>query len=215
MKPVENETLLRQLNWRYATKKFDPTKKIAPADWDTLEQALVLSPSSYGYQPWKFFVVTNPAVRAELRKAAWNQAQVTDASHLVVVAHKTNLSPADADRLIARVAAVRGVTVESLAGYKGMLLGVFQQPPDQLRAWAARQTYIALGTFLSAAALLGVDACPMEGFDPAAFDRILGLGEQGYSAVVLAAAGYRADDDPYAKLAKVRFAREDVISTIG
>src|SRR5438270_9560270 len=101
MKPVSNETIVRQLNWRYAVKKFNPNRKVSESDWRTLEQALVLSPSSFGLQPWKFFVINDPAVRAKLRPAAWNQSQVTDASHLVVFAVKKNFGPADVDRHIA------------------------------------------------------------------------------------------------------------------
>jgi nitroreductase len=214
MKPVNNETIVRQLNWRYATKKFDPSRKIQTPDWKTLEQALILSPSSGGLQPWKFFVVTDAAVRTKLRAAAWNQAQVTDASHLVVFAARVGFDAADVQRHIERTADVRGVTLESLEGYKNMMLGVVNRPAAQVDAWAARQPYIALGNFLSAAAMLGIDACPMEGFDPAQFNEILGLDKKGYTAVVIATAGYRADDDGYAKLAKVRYSSEDVITNV-
>lgn len=214
MKPLTNESLVRQLNWRYATKRFNPARKIQPPDWRTLEQALVLSPSSYGLQPWRFFVVTDPEVRKKLRAAAWNQAQVTDASHLVVFAIRKDLGAADVDRFLARVSEVRGVPADALAGYRNMLLGAVNRPKEQVAAWAARQAYIALGTFLTTAALLEIDACPMEGFDPAKFDEILGLGEQGYTAVVIATAGYRAEDDANAKLPKVRFAPEDVIVSV-
>src|SRR5205085_11503117 len=107
MKPVNNETIVRQLNWRYATKRFDPDRNIAAPDWRTLEQALVLSPSSYGLQPWKFFVIRDPAVRARLGPAAWNQSQITDASHLVVFAVRRDFGAQDVDRYIARIAEVR------------------------------------------------------------------------------------------------------------
>jgi nitroreductase len=214
MKPVHNETIVRQLNWRYATKKFDPARTIQGPDWKTLEQALVLSPSSYGLQPWKFFVVTRPDVRARLREAAWNQAQITDASHLVVLAVKKEFSAADVARYVARVADVRKVPVESLEGYRKMMLGTVERPADQVASWTSRQVYIALGNFLAAAAMLGIDACPMEGFDAARFDEILGLDGQGYTALVLAAAGYRAHDDAYAKLPKVRYSTEEVIANV-
>lgn len=214
MKPVNNETIVRQLNWRYATKKFDPARRIQAPDWKTLEQALVLSPSSFGLQPWKFFVVNDPKVREQIRAAAWNQAQVTDASHLVVFAYKKDLGPADVDRFITQVASTRQVAVESLAGYRQAILGAVSRPKEQVEAWASRQAYIALGNFLTTAALLGIDSCPMEGFDPDAVTRILGLEEQGYRAVVMAAAGYRAEDDKYVKQAKVRFAAQDVIVSV-
>jgi len=214
MKPVNNETIVRQLNWRYATKKFDPDRKIQAADWRTLEQALVLSPSSFGLQPWKFFVVENPDVRAELRRAAFNQPQITDASHLVVLAHRVGFGERDLDRHLARVAQQRGVAVESLEGFKNSMLPAVKRPQEQTDAWVSRQVYIALGNFLAAAALLGIDACPMEGFDAAQFDRILGLEEQGYHAQVVAAAGYRAADDAYATLPKIRFSPEEVVAHV-
>lgn len=211
MKPVNNETIVRQLNWRYATKKFDSSRKIQAPDWKTLEQALVLSPSSFGMQPWKFVVVQDAKLREQIRAAAWNQAQVTDASHLVVFAYKQDLGVADVDRFIARVAEVRNVPVESLADYRQAILGSVSRPKEQVEAWSSRQAYIALGVFLSTAAMLGIDACPMEGLDPDAVTRILGLQEQGYRAVVMATAGYRSDEDKYARLAKVRFTPEEVI----
>jgi len=211
LKPVPDEVVLRQLHWRYATKKFDPTRKIAAEDWRSLEQALVRSPSSFGLQPWKFFVVTDPDLKATLKTASWNQSQITDASHLVVFAIKKNLGAADVDRYLARIAEVRSVPLESLDGFKKMLLGSLSRPVEEVNAWATRQLYIALGFFLSAAAMLGIDACPMEGFQPEQYDAILGLTEMGYGATVLATAGYRADDDPYVKLPKVRFKPEDVV----
>ena len=211
MKPVPDEVVLRQLQWRYATKKFDPARKIDAEDWRSLEQALVRSPSSFGLQPWKFFVVTDPDLKAKLKTASWNQAQITDASHLVVFAIKKNLGAADVDRYLARIAEVRSVPLESLDGFKKMLLGSLNRPVEQVNAWATRQLYIALGFFLSAAAMLGIDACPMEGFQPEQYDAILGLTEMGYGATVLATAGYRAVDDPYVKLPKVRFKPEDVV----
>jgi nitroreductase len=214
MKPVNNETIVRQLNWRYATKKFDPNRKIQAPDWRTLEQALVVSPSSYGLQPWKFFVVENPDVRAKLRAAAFNQPQLTDASHLVVFARRKDFGVADIDRHVARIAQVRDVPAESLEGFRKAMLGTAQRPQEQTDAWVSRQVYIALGHFLATAALLGVDACPMEGFDAAQYDRILDLPAQGYHAQVLAAAGYRAEDDAYARLPKVRYSPEDVIAHV-
>ncbi len=211
VKPVHDEVVLRQLQWRYATKKFDPMRKIAADDWQTLEQALVHSPSSFGLQPWKFFVVTDADLKAKLKAASWNQAQITDASHLVVFAIKKNLGAADVERYLARVAEVRGVPLESLEGSKKMLMGSLGRPAEQVDAWATRQVYIALGFFLSAAAMLGIDACPMEGFQPQQYDKILGLTEMGYGATVLATAGYRAADDPYIKQPKVRYKPEDVV----
>lgn len=207
------DALVDFLQWRYATKKYDSAKKLDAATWKALEESLVLSPSSYGLQPWKFFVVQDPALRAKLREKAWGQSQVTDASHLVVFAHRTDLTEADIDRYLARIAEVRGGTVESMDGYRQMMVGNLVEGPKRatIGDWAARQAYIALGQLMTSAAALGVDTTPMEGFDPAAFDQILGLEGSGYAAAVICAVGYRAGDDAYAALPKVRFATEDLV----
>jgi nitroreductase len=214
MTPVPPETVLAQLRWRYATKKFDPARTIAPELWAVLEQALVLSPSSTGLQPWKFVVVTDPEVRRRLHPVAYNQPQVLDASHLVVVCGKAPPTAADAERHVENTAAVRGVPTESLVKFRQMVVGVVDKPAEAATAWAARQAYIALGVFLTTAAMLGVDACPMEGFDPAKFDEILGLKAKGVASLALAAAGYRSPADKYAVLAKVRLPAEEVIERI-
>jgi nitroreductase len=214
MKALSEEVLVRQLQWRYATKKFDPARKIPAADWHTLEQAMVYAPSSYGLQPWHFFVVTDPNVRARLKLAAWKQPQIGDASHLVVFAIKKNLCPSDVERHIARTADVRAVPLESLTDRKHRMVGSLNRAVEEVNHWATRQVYIALGFFLSAAALLGIDACPMEGFEPDKFDDILDLTAKGFGSVVLATAGYRAADDAAANLPKVRFKTEDVITHI-
>lgn len=213
MKTIPSDQLLAQLNWRYATKQFDTKRKISAADWAALEEALLLSPSSGGLQPWSFIVVTDPALRQKLVPVSYGQTKVAESSHLVVFAAKKNFNEADVDAHIAHTAKVRGVPVESLAEFRGMLVGGIVQAKDEsTRAeWAARQTYIALGTLLTSAALLGIDACPMEGFDPAQYDKILGLGEKGLFSTVICTLGYRAETDSYADLPKVRFPKEKVI----
>ena len=215
-RPVPNDTLIRQLEWRYAVKEFDPTRRISQADWQTLEQALVLSPSSFGLQPWKFFVIDSPEVRAELPAISWGQTQPVDASHFVVLALKKDLSPAHIDSYISRVAEVRSVTTESLQGFKDILLSSTKGAAEAgtLDVWMSRQVYIALGNLLTSAAMLGIDACPMEGFEPAKYDEVLGLPEKGYTALCAVALGFRAPTDKYADLKKVRFPREEVIEHI-
>ena len=164
---IHHEHLLAQLNWRYATKQFDPRRKISPQDWAALESALVLCPSSFGLQPWKFIIVNDPAVRERLAAASWSQRQIVDASHLVVFAAK-NLCEQDIEAHLARVAQVRGVPAESLGALREMMMGSVIRGMDAAarRAWAERQIYIALGTFLTCAAMMGIDACPMEGIEP-------------------------------------------------
>ena len=210
---VSNDTLLAQLNWRYATKKFDPAKSIPDSDWAALEQALILTPTSYGLQPYKFLILTNPALRAQLVPASWGQTQPVDCSHYVVFAARAQNTEADVDRYIARMAEVRGAAPEALAGFKKVLMGdvVHGARGQAALEWAARQAYIALGNFMTSAALVGVDTCPMEGFEPAKYDEILGLPAQGFRAVVACAAGYRAADDKYAELPKVRFPASELI----
>ena len=211
MNPISPDVVLAALKWRYATKKFDAAKKI-PADvWSALEQAMVLAPSSTGLQPWKFIVVTDPEMRKQLHPAAYGQPQILDCSHLVVVCAKAPPTVADADRHVARTAEVRGVPIDSLDAFRKMVVGTTDKPEAEGTAWAARQAYIALGFFLASAAMIGVDACPMEGFDPVKFDEILGLKAHGVKSFALAAAGYRAADDKYASLPKVRFSENEVI----
>ncbi len=213
MTPVSPDILTAALEWRYATRKFDAAKKIAPSVWSALEQAMILSPSSIGLQPWKFFVITDPAVRERLHPAAWSQAQVLDASHFVVFAVRKNLDAPHVDRHIERMVEVRGGTIESLAKFRTMAVRNLEQARNEgrLDTWQSHQIYIALGQFMTAAAMLGVDTCPMEGFEPAKFDEILGLPGQGLTSVVCCAAGYRMPDDRYAEMKKVRFKAEDVI----
>ena len=213
---VSQDTLLNQLRWRYATKQFDPTRKISAEDWRTLEESLVLTPSSFGLQPWRFIVVTDQAMKEKLVPVSWGQRQLADASHIVVFAIKKDLGANEVDRYLGRIAQVRGVSVESLNGFRDVLVGFLAQPTDQFNSatWAAKQAYIALGNFLTSAALLGVDTCPLEGIEPPRYDEILGLAEQGYQTVVVAAAGYRATGDKYATLPKVRFAPEEVITHV-
>ena len=206
------EALLAGLRRRYAVKKFDPAGKIPDAAWNALEEALVLSPSSYGLQPWKFFVVDDPALRAKLKPASWEQTQITDAHKLVVFAVKKDFGAADVERFVERVSEVRRIPSEMLDGYKKMMLASASLPPEKVAAWLIRQVYIALGVFLTSASALGVDACPMEGFYKDQNDAILGLPAKGYHAVVVATAGVRAVDDAAASQTKVRFAKSEVIA---
>ena len=213
---ISTDSLLHQLQWRYATKSFDPARKIPAADWSALEDALVLSPSSYGMQPYHFLVITDPATREKLVPASWNQRQPADCSHYVVFAARTANTEADVDEYMARIAEVRGGTADALVGFKKILLAdvVHGERGRMAAEWAARQAYIALGNFMTAAALLGIDTCPMEGFIPAKYDEILGLKEKGLTAAVACAAGYRSSGDKYATLPKVRFPESKLIVRI-
>jgi nitroreductase len=213
MIPLSPAELVGALHWRYATQRFDPARKIPDACWAALEEALVLTPSSIGLQPWKFFVVTDGALKERLRTAAWNQSQVADCSHFVVFTVRKDLGSDHVEKHLDRVAEVRGVTRDSLAKFGQMAVKNLEKAraEGRLDTWQTHQVYIALGSFMTAAALMGVDTCPMEGFQPAQFDEILELTPTGYASVVACAAGYRHPDDKYAVTKKVRFPHTDVI----
>jgi nitroreductase len=213
LNPLAPGSLDAALNWRYAVKAFDPSRQIEPSTWAALENSLVMSPSSYGLQPWKFLVITDAALRAELRPHSWNQSQITASSHLVVFLAKRAITAAELDQLINTISTVRGVPSEQLAFYREMMQKDLIDGPrsQQIERWASNQVYIALGTFMTAAALLGVDTCPIEGFSPADYDRILGLETSPFRSCVVCAAGYRDASDKYAGLAKVRYSAAELI----
>jgi nitroreductase len=208
--------LLAAMQWRYATKVFDPTKKISAETWAALEKTLVLTPTSFGLQPYQFLVVQDPARRAALLPHSWGQKQVVECSHFVVFTARTEMKEEDVDRLIKRIVEVRKVPADSIKFYRDLMMGdVVNGPRGKVaHEWAARQCYIALGSLMTAAALIGVDACPMEGLNPAEYDKILGLGDNGYKTVVALALGYRAAGDKYATLAKVRYEQSELLKVV-
>ena len=210
------QELIKTLEWRYATKIFNPNRRIPEADWNALLESLHLSPSSLGLQMWKFIDVREPSVRAELRSVSWDQPQVTDSSHLVVFCARRDFSTEDVQRYLERIVEVRGVTMESLNLYRDRIVELAgSKSPDVLKAWLERQVYIALGFMMSCAANLRIDTCALEGMDPSAYDRILKLEDSPYYTLCAMALGYRDEEaDKYARLAKVRFDRGDVIQVI-
>lgn len=208
-------TLLDNLNWRYATKKFDATKKIAPADLNTLKEAVRLAASSYGLQPFKVVLVENPEIREKLKVAAWGQTQITDASHLFVFANDLNAGPESVAAYIKNISETRGLPTEALGGFADMMNGVISNLSQEAKnIWTSKQTYIALGTLLAAAAELKIDATPMEGFNPAQFNEILGFDKLGLNAAVIATVGYRHDEDEAQHYKKVRKSQEELFITI-
>lgn len=213
MASAQTETLLNALNWRYAVKKFDANKKIDQKTWQALEESLILTPSSYGLQPWRFQIVTNLELRRKLTPVSWGQKQVEDCSHLVVFTVKEKVDEAYVQSFIDQMGKVRGVDSATFAGYQKMIVSdVVKGARSQVAfEWAARQSYIALGNFMTACALVGVDTCPMEGIDPAKYDEILGLVGSGWKTVMACPAGYRASDDKYATEKKVRFEKSVLI----
>ena len=193
------------LNWRYATKKYDTTKKVSEDDINHIKKAIQLAASSYGLQPYKILDIRDEKLRAELKPLSWNQPQITDASHLFLFCNKLEVTNEDVDDFLKLTADERGQNVEDLKDYGDIMKSTLSNfSGDVMQAWTARQTYIALGNGLSAAAQLHVDSSPMEGFDTEAYNKKLGLKEQGYSACVLLAIGYRSEEDQLQHAAKVR-----------
>jgi len=213
MKPISTDQLIDALRWRYATKQFDAERKIPQQTWEALEDSLVLSPSSFGLQPWKFIVIGDQQVRETLVDKSWGQRQVIEASHLVVFAVKDPVTADDVARHIDHTSTVRSQPRESLEGFENIINGFISNvgAGPELQAWASRQVYIALGNFMTSAALLGIDTCPMEGIDPKAYDEILGITGSGYKTLVACPAGYRHSDDKHASLPKVRFPKDHLV----
>lgn len=216
MQTIKPDQLVTQLKWRYATKQFDPSRKISAQDWAALEESLILSPSSFGLQPWKFILVQDPKVRESLLPASWGQKQVVDCSHYVVLAIQKKFGEAGIDSFLKRTIEVRGGSLDKLNGYRDMMIGALVKGPTGARIddWSARQVYIALGNLMTSAAMLDIDACPMEGFEPAKYDEILGLGKLGLASTVACALGYRAGTDKYASLPKVRYQANELFIRI-
>lgn len=206
---------LENQNWRYATKKFDATKKITAEDLDILKEAIRLSSSSYGLQPYKVILVENPELRAKIQPSAWGQSQIVEASHLIVFANEINFGTTGIDDYIKNASETRAIPAESLQGYADfMKANITALSEDNRNNWTAKQTYLALGNLLNAAAELKIDVTPMEGFVPAEVNEILGLEALGLNATLIATLGYRHEDDATQYYKKVRKSNEDLFITL-
>lgn len=203
---------LNALNWRYATKEFDPTKQIPKDVLDGILEAARLSASSFGLQIWKFVLVRDPVLRQKLLLQANNQRQVVDASELLVLCRPSTFTSNMIDNHIRHTAKVRGLPEDTLNGFKNYLQSWFAKPTWPVDPWLDSQLYIVLGNLLSACAVAGVDSCPMEGFSKQGFDEVLSLPEQGLKSLLVLPMGYRAETDKYGKLPKVRYAMEDLLT---
>lgn len=187
-------SILTALNQRYATKTFDPSKPVSEENLRLILESGRLAPSSFGIEPWKFFVVENTELRAKLRGVSYNQSKVTDAAHIVVIAARTDVS-ALAGELAERTAVTQGTDASAVEGLKNMVSGyVSGMTPEQALAYAREQTFIALGMMVETAALLEVDSCPMGGFDQTGVNALLGLSAQNLTACSMLAIGYRGED---------------------
>ncbi|MEO1012783.1 MAG: NAD(P)H-dependent oxidoreductase [Bacteroidota bacterium] len=206
------ENYMDALNWRYAVKKFDPSKKVSDHDFDILMEAARLSASSYGLQPYKVLVINDKKMRERLKAVSWGQSQITDASHLIVIANQTDFGDELVDDYLRNAAITREITEESLKDYGAMMKSSLTPlSPDQKAKWTGKQAYIVLGNLLSAAASLGIDSCPMEGFDAKKYNEILGLDDKSLNAAVVMTIGYRSEEDKTQHYKKVRKTKGDLI----
>ena len=216
LRKFQMSDLISKLEWRYATKKFDPSQLVSQDKIDFILEAIRLSATSSGLQPYQVLVITNKAIREQIKQVAWNQGQVTDSSHLLVFAAWDNYTADRINSMFDLTNDIRGFKNEGWENYRASLLNTYPQRDAETNfQHAARQAYIGLGSALIAAAELKVDSTPMEGFDPAKVDEILGLKEKGLRSVLLLPLGYRADEgDWLVKLQKVRRSREHFVTEI-
>jgi nitroreductase len=202
---------IQDANWRYATKKFDTTKKVSNEDLETLKEAIRLSSSSYGLQPYKVLIVENPELRAQLQPVSWGQTQIVDASHLIVFANVTNIGETEIDAYFKNLTETRNIPMEALQGYADFMKSKITSLSEEARnIWTSKQTYLALGNLLNAAAELKIDVTPMEGFEPEQYNEILGLKKLGLNASLVAPIGYRHEEDATQHYVKVRKSNEEL-----
>ncbi len=202
---------IKDAQWRYATKKFDATKKVSAEDLATIKEAIRLSASSYGLQPYKVFIIENPELRAQLQPASWGQSQIVDASQVIVFANMTQFGDADIDAYIQNLSQTRNIPVEAVQGYADFMKSkITPLAADVKSNWTAKQTYLALGNLMNVAAELKIDVTPMEGFEADKYNEILGLTEKGLNAAVVATIGYRHEEDATQHYAKVRKSNEEL-----
>jgi nitroreductase len=208
-------TFLENQNWRYATKKFDATKKITNQDLQTLKEAIQLSASSYGLQPYKVLIIENPEIREQLKPFSWNQSQIVEASHLFVFVNVVDMQNEHIDAFIKNIMKTRNLKIEDLQGYSDFMKSKIVSLPVEIKSnWTSKQTYLALGNLLNAAAELKIDVTPIEGFEPENYNEILGLNKLGLNASLVAAIGYRHEEDTTQHYLKVRKPISELFETI-
>lgn len=212
---MTNKTLADHMNWRYATKKMDPSKSVSADKVDAIIEAIRIAPTSFGLQPFELLVITNDELRAKIREVGNDQSQITDSSHLLVFAAWDTYTEERIDEVLGRTIAIRG-ELPTIEPYFAKIKGMFVGRDAELNfAHAARQAYIALAFAMMAAAELEVDCTPMEGFNPPEVDKVLGLAELGLRAAVLMPLGYRdPSGDWLLPFDKVRKSTDQLVTAI-
>ena len=204
-------SFIENQQWRYATKKFDASKKISVSDFEILKEAIRLSSSSYGLQPYQVIIVENSELRKKIQPVAWGQSQIVDASHLFVFANIINFGEEGIDAYLNNMIRTRGLSAEAVSGYGGFMKSkIVPLPQEDKNAWTSKQTYLALANLMNAAAELKIDVTPMEGFEPEKVNEILGLNQIGLNATLLAPVGYRHEEDATQFYAKVRKSNQEL-----
>jgi len=208
-------TTLKNRTWRYATKIFDASKKVSDADFELLLESVRLSASSYGLQPYHIFIISNKEIREKLKPFSWGQNQITDASHLVVFANQIDFDSKLIEDYLTKVSETRNIPLEGLKEYSDFMKSkLLDLPSETKNTWTAKQTYIALGNLMQAAAELKIDTCPIEGFESEKYNEILGLTEKGLTATVVLPIGYRSAEDKTQTYPKVRKSKEELFTLI-
>jgi nitroreductase len=207
--------IVEDLNWRYAVKQYDADKKLTTEQLDIIKESLRLTPSAYGIQPLKFIFVSSPALREEIKEIAFNQGQVVDASHLLIICSYKSIDESYLDNHVDLVTGIRNTPPERAAGFSEFLKkNILKMPDSTVEPWNVHQAYIALGQLLHTCASIRVDATPMEGFNAKKLDELLGLEEQNLKSVLLCPIGFRSTEDSYQHLTKVRKTSEQLFETI-
>ena len=207
--------VLESLKWRAAVRKYDTNRKVSNADLEALLEAGNLTPTSMGLQPFKIMVVRNAELQQKLVPISYNQQHVAEASHILVFAIETNVDLQTVDAYIERAMDRRQVPSTALDGYKNSISGYISTMSNEAKTnWATKQAYIALGTVMTIAADLKIDTCPMEGFEPKAYQEMLGLEAENLMPVVILPIGYRSEAEETASLPKVRKSREEFVVEI-
>lgn len=207
--------LIQNLRWRYATKKMDTSKKVSEQNIDYIKEAVQLSASSYGLQPYKILEIRNPQLREELKPFSWNQSQITDASHLFVFCNYKMVNDKDVDELIQLKSEINDISIDNISGYGDFVKGKLKEKSEtQMFHWTAKQTYIALSNAMNACAELHIDCTPMEGFENDNYNQKLGLIEKGLNACVVLAIGYRDNEDASRNSKKVRKSIDTIFDKI-
>ncbi|CAN5342480.1 NAD(P)H-dependent oxidoreductase [soil metagenome] len=206
---------IEALNWRYATKKFNSSKKLPFEKIDVLKEAFNLTATSYGLQPIKLIVINDEGLQEKLIPFTFNQRQVFTASHVLVLCIEKRIDKKFIEDYFKMVKYIRSTPEELLTPFREFLVGDFENKPvDEIKSWATNQAYLALGTLLTVCAIEGIDACPIEGFEPEKYDQILGLDERNLQSVLVLPVGYRAEDDIFSELKKVRRELSEIVIEI-